>query len=267
MPSASAPSEEPGSSAPNHAAPVLEDDSGWIPGALPALLFEMLGTLVEPPLFRSHPEALSHHLAKELDVEVRPFQDWWNETREERSRQFFDKALEGISAYVARESGTRDVRQLERAVRRAVAASTDGPTRFVEGVEDALDTLRERGYAIAVLENMDSIEERTIVGLSMPSSVDQLHLSTSTGLLLPEDKAYKFALRSLWEARPERSAFVGSGWHGALEGARRSGLKQAFFVRGPRARAGLLSAEEEERARGSADATLDSVVELLERFR
>ncbi len=238
-----------------------------MPGSMPALLFDMFGTLVEPPTFRTRPEVVSSHLAREWGLEVRPFQVWWEKNREVRLRQPFAEILSAVSRYAEGVGQHRTSRQLEQGVRRAMDAAQDQPVRFVDGMAEVLDTLRERGYGIAVLENLDEVEERGLEGLSWPKSVDQFVLSNSTDLLLPEPGIFEFALRTLWDARADRSALVSSGWNGALEGARRAGIRDVVFVRGTRERLGLLTPEEDATASRAADATLESIEALLDRFR
>ncbi len=132
----------------------------------------------------------------------------------------------------------------------------------VAGAVATLRALRDRDVATAILSNAHVRDVRAFLESPLSAAVDDACFSCFTGMVKPDPEAYLGVLERLG-ADPGRSAFVGDGGSGELEGARRAGYAAAIAVIGPVGRGGWRPSDEQSRIEADADLVIADVSDLL----
>jgi putative hydrolase of the HAD superfamily len=146
-------------------------------------------------------------------------------------------------------------------VRRAVEARLNRIRGAILGVEAAkigfLKKIRQAGFKTALVSNADITDVYYWQESPLCPLFDQTLFSYYEGLLKPDPRIYRLALRRLGLS-PEVCFFVGDGGHGELRGAREAGittvLTTEYITR--------VWPERIEALRGDADFTVSALEDL-----
>ena len=111
--------------------------------------------------------------------------------------------------------------------------------RLVPDAEPTLATLRERGFAIAVLSNWDERLRATLDGLGVLARIDALVVSAEVGVEKPDPRIFAIACERLGVA-PHELVHVGDDDDDDLVGARAAGCSALHVDRDLGGLAGLL---------------------------
>jgi len=123
--------------------------------------------------------------------------------------------------------------------------------------EDAhlsLKELRNRGYRLALVSNLEPFQRPWVKELELTPLFDEIILSCEVGLLKPEPEIYQLAVQKL-EVSPEECVFVGDGMSNELSGAQAVGLTAVRIDR--------LIREQEEKQDENFDHRVSNLAELL----
>lgn len=100
--------------------------------------------------------------------------------------------------------------------------------RPLPGMAAAVDTLRERGYRVAVISNSDGRAPALLARLGLADKFEFVVDSHDVGVEKPSPRIFQIACERLGLA-PERCAYVGDVMAFDVEGARGAGLVPVLF--------------------------------------
>lgn len=100
----------------------------------------------------------------------------------------------------------------------------------MDGSLETLDTLKERGYMLAIASNATPNYEKVLSSLGIAERVDAIFLSDVVGYAKPDPRFFQFILEQIG-AMPEETVHVGNSyWHDII-GAKRVGILPVYFDR------------------------------------
>jgi phosphoglycolate phosphatase len=132
-------------------------------------------------------------------------------------------------------------------------ANVDG---CYEGMSEALHTLHEKGYAIAVLSNKQDAYVKKIVGLLFPDGI-VAHAQGQTDLPIKPDPTVPLMIARALGFSPEETIFIGDSDVDIITG-KNAGMRTVGCAWGYRGRENLVAA--------GADHVIDHASELLDLF-
>ena len=93
----------------------------------------------------------------------------------------------------------------------------------IAGVPKALQTLRERGWKLALITNLSTQDTPLIKQHGLLDLGDEAVFSCDVGLMKPDAEIYHLALERLL-GKPEDAVMIGDSQRADVEGARDSGV-------------------------------------------
>ncbi|MDD5264056.1 MAG: HAD family hydrolase [Candidatus Bipolaricaulis sp.] len=100
--------------------------------------------------------------------------------------------------------------------------------RFVEGVPEALEILRRRGYRLGLLTNgLSEVQWDKIHALDLARRVDVIVVGGDIGFYKPDERAFAALLGRLG-ARSADALFVGDSYEADIVGAHHAGMRTAW---------------------------------------
>ena len=101
--------------------------------------------------------------------------------------------------------------------------------RVIEGVFEALETIRKNGYRIAMIANGDSAGARNIISTcGLEDYFDVIVISEEVGIEKPDKQVFQVALDKLG-VEAENAVMVGNRIDADIVGANRTGMKSVWF--------------------------------------
>lgn len=226
------------------------------------IIFDLFHTLVDPQ--EKAPPGFNrlHAVAEILGMAASDLDLWW----EQRVPVFVSEPISPIDDLVELARVRRivvspgHVAELDRAMGKYQDLALRTP---IAGAVTTLAGLRKRRVTTAVLSNAHVRDVRAFPQSPLAEVVDNACFSCFTGRVKPDPTAYGGVLERLG-ADPGRTAFIGDGGSGEIEGARRAGYSAAIAVAGPVGRGGWRDAEEQSRIEAAADAVIADVSDLFD---
>jgi putative hydrolase of the HAD superfamily len=123
-----------------------------------------------------------------------------------------------------------------------------------EDAHPALKELRNRGYRLGMVSNLEPFQRPWVKELELEPLFDEIILSCEVGLLKPEPEIYQLAAQKL-AVSPEECVFIGDGMSNELSGAQAVGMTAVRIDRAIR--------EQEEKQDESFDFRVSNLAELL----
>jgi putative hydrolase of the HAD superfamily len=223
-------------------------------------VFDLFGTLV-PEFPRALWEDHFARMAAALEVDPGRREEAWRATSIERQTGRLGDIEGNIRAICERIGHEPTPRQVAGAV--AVRLDVYGRTFHpVEGAEDILRWLRERGHRLGLISMCAPDTPPLWRRLPLAPLVDVALFSSEVGLRKPEPEIYLLACERLGVA-PSESLFVGDGSYGELSGATAVGMR-AVLIRDPSEVEGEIHRPEVEEWAGAAIGSLRDLRGLLD---
>ena len=179
-------------------------------------LFDTLCTVDEDIYYAGKREA-----AKAANLDYNDFMRAWRDTSPHASTGVLktpyaraEKALALLGVWdrrTAAEISRLDVDTIQQCV------------RFYDGAQDALGTLRERGFSLGLISNATATTAFAIGPLNLRLRIDQLVFSYEVGAAKPEPRIYEAALGRAG-CKAADALFVGDGANRELDAARAAGF-------------------------------------------
>ena len=103
---------------------------------------------------------------------------------------------------------------------------------YLNGVPQVLNTLKERGYKLAIVSNTTPPTWGIIRKLKLRKFFDSIILSCDVGILKPDPEIFKIAIKSV-NGFIEDSCMIGDKWITDMVGALKVGIKGIFINYNP----------------------------------
>jgi len=175
-----------------------------------ALLFDVMGTLVHEPFFEDVPRALGMTLQELLEVK---HPTAWVD---------FEKGI--LDEDALRRRFFRDGRDYPHAAMKAAMIES---YRWLEGTEELLKELADRGHELHLLSNYPEWYQLIEDKLGLSRYADWSFVSCRMGVRKPDPEAYLRPVRAL-ACQPEELLFIDDRARNC-EGAREVGLDAILF--------------------------------------
>ncbi len=102
-------------------------------------------------------------------------------------------------------------------------------THLYHDTEKMLKALKKKGLKLGVVSNSFPITNKIISRLKIGKYFDAVILSFQIGVVKPDEKIYRIALKKL-KAKPEETLFIGDDFKNDVKAAKKIGMK-TFYVR------------------------------------
>ncbi len=180
-------------------------------------------------LGKDYPALLSVPL-EELETELWRLMDW-NYGRvlkkEITPMEARVERIEGLFRYVEAEVPKHDLPRLAE-----IYSATYGEhSSFIEGVDELIGELRERGYYLGIITNgMTKTQRARLEQLGLDHYFDRMIASEEANSEKPNPEIFHYAL-DFADCRPEEALMIGDAWDKDIEGAIAVGMKAIWFKR------------------------------------
>ncbi|MFB3738571.1 MAG: HAD family hydrolase [Candidatus Velamenicoccus archaeovorus] len=228
--------------------------------AIRAVIFDLFGTLV-PEFPHARWDEHFARMAGALGVDRERLEEVWRATTIERQTGRLGDVRAMVVAICRRLGLEPEAERVEAAVTVRLDTYT-GIFHAVEGAEETLRWLRERGYRIGLISMCAPETPALWRRLPIASLVDEAVFSSEVGLRKPDPAIYRLACERL-QVRPVDALYVGDGSYGELTGAEAVGMR-AVLIRDPAEVDGTIHRPEVERWVGASIGSLRDVPALLE---
>jgi putative hydrolase of the HAD superfamily len=179
-------------------------------------LFDTLCTVDEPVYYAGKRTA-----AEAAGLEYDAFMAAWSSTSQDASVGKLKTPYARAEQALAR-LGVSDRRAVSEVARLDVE-TIQACVRYYDGAQDAMRSLRERGFSLGLISNATATTAFAIGPLGLRNSLDTLVFSYEVGAAKPEAAIYRAALRRA-ETTPRSALFVGDGANRELDAARDLGM-------------------------------------------